>query len=385
MCGFCSSADTEGLDYTPVSEAATTFSFLLSLMMQVAFMEFKLDKKDITTAVGQVVNRCRAIFNQQLQRGFIIALVVTCQEVQLLRVTEHKASRGIQVQMTKPLSLSAMVGNQEQLSMDAHGVDIIARFLAATVEQHDYRAPVMPAPIEFSNLQGIRFKLTGFVQIWGEHGNPGQVYRAESQQQQDDNNSMEVDVAAETVVVKVLHNLKEVSKPHVLLILRKLLGCRGVPVASRAGLCGFGELVKYAGPFNTALVLLRTATPPYLHQFELVEKISAASAEDSQHLVRMEGSFTFPGDERLSLVLKPYCELPGSDVGVAKLSRLGWDVAQAIENLFRVRIIAATASLCSVWLQSLKYLHLLLASASAASATCVAMQYHHLCISCGST
>lgn len=146
-------------------------------------MEFKLDSKGIPTAVAQVVNRCRAIFNRQLQRGCIIALVVTCQEVQLVRVTEHKASRGVQVQMTKPLSLSAMVGNQQQLAMDAQGVDMIARFLAATVEQHDYRAPVMPAPIEFSNQQGTRFKLTGFVQIWGEHGNPGQVYRAESQQQ----------------------------------------------------------------------------------------------------------------------------------------------------------------------------------------------------------
>lgn len=74
-----------------------------------------------------------------------------------------------------------------------------------------------------------------------------------------------------------------------------------------------------------------------LHQVELLR---AAKGDKFKHCVQLKAEVFFPnGAWRRSVILHPCCSLLGSNPGLKKLSRLGYDVAQAIEELFQVGLV----------------------------------------------
>ena len=125
-----------------------------AMVWQVTFVEFKVEDGDLIAAVGQVINRCNTLFDEQPDRKVVYALVMSLDTVQLCRVRRLPGG-SITLECTKrePLSISVR-GSQSMYDPEhsavcepshlAPGVLLIARLLASPMEQLGFQLPRLP-------------------------------------------------------------------------------------------------------------------------------------------------------------------------------------------------------------------------------------------------
>lgn len=104
-------------------------------------IQFKKDTKDLPAAFGQIITRCRPMYDNQPQRKSVLAVAMSCSDVQLFLMEEDKLSKTFDVYKTEVLSLTISTGT----SSDSRGVSMIARLLAANKHAHNFTDPVLPA------------------------------------------------------------------------------------------------------------------------------------------------------------------------------------------------------------------------------------------------
>eukprot|EP00878_Enallax_costatus_P019327 GHUV01020389.1.p1 GENE.GHUV01020389.1~~GHUV01020389.1.p1 ORF type:complete len:390 (+),score=115.77 GHUV01020389.1:1047-2216(+) len=92
-------------------------------------------------ALGQLITRCRCMFDAQSERTFAFAVGLTCNQLQLYRVQSNPTTGALYVEKTIPLSLEDA---QQQMSAEAQGITLLAQVLAAGSNVHGFKPPVVP-------------------------------------------------------------------------------------------------------------------------------------------------------------------------------------------------------------------------------------------------
>lgn len=100
---------------------------------------------DIRPAQGQLITRCRRIFDAQPGRRFALAVAMTCSDVQLLKVHHNPDTGFISVEATHQLSLKDTKG---ELTAAAAGVSLLAQLLACDHHRHGFKEPDRPVAQE---------------------------------------------------------------------------------------------------------------------------------------------------------------------------------------------------------------------------------------------
>jgi hypothetical protein len=94
-------------------------------------------------AVGQVIQRCQDIFDQQPQRTFVVAMVMDAAHIDVMHVSKPTPFRLVHTGRL-PFALSA----------DSAGFLALCRLLAAPLDRLGFIAAVVPAPFELQSLRG---------------------------------------------------------------------------------------------------------------------------------------------------------------------------------------------------------------------------------------
>jgi hypothetical protein len=94
-------------------------------------------------AVGQVIQRCQDIFDQQPQRTFVVAIVMDAVHIDLMHVSKPTPFRLVHTGRL-PFALSA----------DSTGFLALCRLLAAPLDRLGFIAAMVPAPFELQSPRG---------------------------------------------------------------------------------------------------------------------------------------------------------------------------------------------------------------------------------------
>lgn len=94
-------------------------------------------------AVGQVIQRCQDIFDQQPQRTFVVAMVMDAGHIDVMHVSKPTLFRLVHTGRL-PFALSA----------DSAGFGALCRLLAAPLDRLGFIAAVVPAPFELQSPRG---------------------------------------------------------------------------------------------------------------------------------------------------------------------------------------------------------------------------------------
>lgn len=145
--------------------------------LQVCVVEFKVDQKSPNTGnyalAGQLIDRCRTLFNAQPQRRTALAVGMTCLDLLLLRITTDEM-QAITVEKTESLSLACVVAGVQMLSVNAQGIHTLAQVLAADIEEsQNFRVPQVPVACEVEGRL-----LHDFKQVRLERGTNAAVHIA---------------------------------------------------------------------------------------------------------------------------------------------------------------------------------------------------------------
>jgi len=140
----------------PTGKIDVTFTASGSVLWSdvVTLGEFKPSLRSTTAyneAVGQVIQRCQDIFDQQPQRSFVVAMVMDATNIDVLHVSKPAPFRLVH---TGRLPFA--------LSMESAGFLTLCRILSAPMDRLGFVAPTVPAPFDLADARG---KVTNFLPL----------------------------------------------------------------------------------------------------------------------------------------------------------------------------------------------------------------------------